>query len=267
MQEMAKHIKAAAAAANHQINNDRQNGKFKVDGDSKAFGARKYQPEANIPLNQAPTAGNLSGAAGAAQTVTINPFAPEWRKMYLDHCAKSYVKEVCEKLFDWSYFDHWVNNGVQLQEHGDIGMMAEIAATLKGAAKSCNGVRKTKGTTGEDACIWENVNKFFHKNNDPDRIHMWLVRLRPWFDILCSETWGKCSQNFHRVITVPFSNIFRQFRIPLQGLHMIFRSFVVDCFNENEAYGQNAIENCISLRIQSYQKKLADPNLAAMAFT
>ena len=45
-----------------------------------------------IITNQAPSAGNLSGAA--AQTVTINPFAPEWRKMYLDHCAKSYIKEV-----------------------------------------------------------------------------------------------------------------------------------------------------------------------------
>lgn len=272
MQEMAERIKAAAQAAKNQINTDRQKNHFKVNAESQAFGARKYQPEANLPIsgqNQgaAAAAGNLSGAAAAAQTVTINPFAPEWRKMYLDHCAKSYVKEVCEKLFDWSYFDHWLNSGVQLQEHGDIGILKDISGSLRKAAKTCNGVRKSKGTTGEDACIWQSINKYFHKNNDPDRIHMWLVRLRPWFDIVCAETWGKCSQDFHRIVTLPFSDIFRRYRIPLQGLHMIFRSFVIDCFNENESYGRSAFDNCMALRIQAYQKKLSDPNLAAMAFT
>ena len=58
---------------------------------------------------------------------------------YVTVLKNVFPSQVCEKLFDWSYFDHWMNSGVQLQEHGDIGMMTEITDSLKGAAKSCHG--------------------------------------------------------------------------------------------------------------------------------
>ena len=63
--------------------------------------------------------------------------------MYFNHFAELktlnmvFLSQVCEKLFDWSYFDHWMNSGVQLQEHGDIGLIREIADSLKGTPVNC----------------------------------------------------------------------------------------------------------------------------------